>query len=179
MIIAVTGKMASGKNYICSQMQKDGWFSVDADLLVHSAIETAKDKIFQTFKPYAKSHNIVILTPEGNINRRALGKLLFAEPKLLQMQEDIVYPIITNIIEEYIKNHEKLIINATVLYKTPAILNRCEKIIFVTSPFFKRLKRAKKRDNLPYSQILRRFWTQRNLLKEYKKFPISLEVVKN
>ena len=49
-IIAVTGPMAAGKNYICNQLKEEGWAAVDADLLVHDAIEEVKDKILQICK---------------------------------------------------------------------------------------------------------------------------------
>ena len=52
-VIAVVGPMAAGKNYICSKLKEEGWAAVDADLLVHDAIELVKDKILQTFIPYA------------------------------------------------------------------------------------------------------------------------------
>jgi dephospho-CoA kinase len=56
-----------------------------------------------------------------------------------------------------------------VLYKTPELLALCDKVFFVTAPFFKRLVRARRRDRLPLSQILKRFNAQHNLLKEYQK----------
>ncbi len=179
VVVAVTGPMAAGKNYICSQMEKQGWASIDADLLVHDAIEIARDKILETFTPYAKENNIIIQRTDGSIDRRALGKLLFAFPELLKLQESIVYPIITKKIDDFISTHEKTIINATVLYKTPGILSKCQKIIFVTAPFLKRLRRARTRDHLPLSQILRRFHAQKNLFKEYKKTGIPVEIVRN
>ena len=178
--IAVTGPMAAGKNYICKKLElEEGWASVDADLLVHGAIEIAKDRILDTFTPYAEEHNIKIARTDGSIDRRALGQLLFSIPELLKIQESIVYPIITKQIDDFINEHEKTIINATVLYKTPDILNRCDKILFVTAPLLTRLHRARTRDHLPYSQILRRFWVQRNLLKEYKKSDIPIEIIQN
>ena len=178
--IAVTGPMAAGKNYICKKLeQEEGWVSVDADFLVHGAIEIAKDRILDTFTPYAQEHNIKIARKDGTIDRRALGQLLFAIPELLKVQESIVYPIITKQIDDFISEHEKTIINATVLYKTPDILNRCEKIIYVTAPLLTRLRHARTRDHLPYRQILRRFWVQRNLLKEYQKTGIPVEIIKN
>lgn len=179
VIIAVTGPMAAGKNYICKQLEKEGWASVDADLLVHDAIEIAKDRILNTFTPYAEEHNIKIARTDGTIDRRALGQLLFAIPELLKVQESIVYPIITKWIDDFISEHEKTIINATVLYKTPDILNRCEKILFVTAPLLTRLHRARTRDHLPYRQIFRRFHAQRNLLKEYQKTGIPVEIINN
>ena len=105
MIIAVTGPMAAGKNYICSQMEKEGWACVDADILVHQAIELVKDKILAKFIPYAEQQNIKLTNPDGTIDRRALGKLLFAFPELLNIQESLVYPIIIKQIEEFIETN--------------------------------------------------------------------------
>lgn len=178
-LICVTGKMASGKNHICSYLEKQGWFSVDADKLVHNAINIAQDRILDTFIPYAEKENIKITQTDGTIDRRGLGQLLFAIPELLTIQESIVYPIITKNIEDYIKEHNKLIINATVLYKTPDLLNKCERIIFVTAPLLTRIKRAKKRDNLPYKQIFKRFLAQKGLLNKYKAFSIPITIINN
>jgi len=179
VIIAVTGPMAAGKNYICKQLEAEGWAAIDADILVHDAIEIARDRIIDTFTPYAEEHKLKIVREDSSIDRRALGQLLFAIPELLKVQESIVYPIITKWIDDFIAEHEKTIINATVLYKTPEILKRCQKIIFVTAPLLTRLRRARHRDNLPYHQIFRRFHAQRNLLKEYQKSGIPLEIINN
>jgi dephospho-CoA kinase len=177
--LAVVGPMASGKNYICKQLEQQGWTSIDADILVHQAIEQVKDKILEKFVPYAEQQNIKLTNADGTINRRALGKLLFSYPELLQIQESLVYPIIIQQIMEFINQHEKTIINATVLYKTPDILKRCEKILFVTAPFWTRQRHARQRDHLPYRQIFRRFWVQGNLLKEYQKTGIPIEIIAN
>ena len=179
--LAVTGPMASGKNFICSQLEQQGYASIDADILVHQAIEQVKDKILEKFIPYAQQQNLKLTNDDGTINRRALGQLLFSFPDLLQIQESIVYPIIIQQIQEFINQHEKSIINATVLYKTPELLAYCDKVIFVTAPFFKRLSRALRRDKLPLTQILKRFHAQRHLLQEYqKKVPEEkIVVVKN
>ena len=176
-VIAVVGPMASGKNYICSQMEQEGWSCVDADLLVHDAIDIAKERILDTFTPYAQKKNIKIARHDGTIDRQALGKLLFSIPELLTVQESIVYPIIIQQIQDFINQHEKSIINATVLYKTPELLQLCDKVIYVTAPFFKRLARARRRDKLSLSQILKRFHAQKNLLKEYQKLVPSEKIV--
>ena len=177
--IAVTGPMAAGKNYICSQMEKEGWSTVDADLLVHDAIELVKDRILDTFIPYAEQQNLKLKKEDGSIDRRALGQLLFSFPDLLKVQESMVYPIITKWINDFIAEHDKTIINATVLYKTPDILARCSKVIFVTAPFWTRVRRARHRDHLPYRQIFRRFHAQRHLLQEYQKTGIEIEIIQN
>lgn len=178
-VIAVAGKMASGKNFICSQMEKEGWCSVDADLLVHDAVKQSAQLIFDTFKDDAKAAGIDFMNGDGSVNRRQLGKLLFGRPDLLAKQEAIVYPIIIKMVKDFVQTHSKTVINATVLYKTPELLSMCDYILYVKSPFLKRLYRARKRDHLPYKQIFKRFHAQKDLLKQYKQTGKKIVFVNN
>lgn len=174
--------MAAGKNYICSLLEKEGWTSLDADVYVHNAIDIAKDKILDTFGPYAEKQHLKLKRAEdGKIDRQALGKLLFSMPDLLEIQESIVYAIITQQINEYIScnKSKKIIINATLLFKTPELMEQCQQIIYVKASFFTRLKRALNRDKLSLHQILKRFNRQKNILHEYKKTGIPITTIKN
>lgn len=181
-VICVTGKMAAGKNYVCSQFEKNGWTSLDADIYVHNAIDLAQDKIFETFGPYAEKENINIKREsDGKVDRKALGKLLFSIPDLLEIQENIVYAVITKQIKDFVEQNadKKIIINATLLFKTTELMNLCGHIVFVDAPFCTRLKRARRRDGLSYSEIFKRFKSQKNLLRSYKKTGIAITVVSN
>lgn len=177
--IAVVGKMASGKNFICSKLEEFGFKSIDADILVHKAIENSSAQIIETFTPFAKQENINLLNPDGTIARRELGKLLFKFPNLMEKQEQIVYPIVKNMMKEFISLNEKSIINATVLYKIPEFISECDVVFYIKASFFKRFIRAKKRDNLSCKQIFRRFYAQRNLFKKYKQICKNLVIIKN
>ena len=181
MIICVTGQMAAGKNFISSQYEKNGWLCLDADEQVHSAIKTATPQIIKAFEKEAAAENISLQNPDGTLNRRNLGKLIFPHPELLKKQESIIYPIIIEETKKIIKENEgrNIVLNATVLYKTPELLRMCRKIIFVKASFFVRLKRAIKRDKMPLPQILSRFWTQRNLFSRYKNAGIPIEIINN
>lgn len=191
--ICVCGKMASGKNYICGLLEdsgagtssssdnssSSGWASVDADLLVHEAINHCTEQIKQTFSEEAAKSGLAIVNENGTINRRELGKLLFKNPELLKKQEAIVYPEITKLIEDFMAKHKKTVINATVLYKTPELLSKCSLILYVRAPLLKRFFRVRNRDKLPASQILRRFFAQRNMLSAYKKAGIKILIIDN
>ena len=177
--------MASGKNYICSLLEKDGFVSIDLDETAHTAISLCTKEILSAFSSEAQKRGISLTNSAGSLNRRALGEIVFSDKALLARQEAIVYPKIIELTNQFIEeNREKsVILNATVLFKTPELLSQCEKILFVTAGFFTRLRRAKKRDGLPLGQILARFKNQKNLLAEYKsaakKIDIPLEIVKN
>ena len=180
-IICITGPMAAGKNYICSQYEKQGWLSSDADKTVHKAIEIATPAIKKAFSEDAKKANLELLNKDGSLNRRNLGALIFPNPELLAKQESIVYPIIIEETKKIISQNKgkNIILNATVLYKTPELLNLCEKIIFVTAPLAVRFIRARKRDKMPFCQIIQRFKSQKNLLKKYQETGIPVEILIN
>ena len=184
MIICVTGKMAAGKNYFCSVLQENGFISLDADLICHEVINENQQKILEIFLPIAQKLNesvfsqnkIVLKDSNGNVNRRELARILFFDKKMLQKQEDLIYPLLVLKIKNLIleNSSKNIILNATVLYKIPDLLKMCQKIIFVSAPFFVRFLRAKKRDKMPSLQILSRFKAQKNLYKMYKSFGIEL-----
>lgn len=180
-VIAVTGPMAAGKNFVCASLEKVGFISVDADEVAHEAIDRASEEIFSTFNEYADARGISLKNDDGSLNRRALGSIVFSDKDLLAKQEAIVYPVITEMINDFIDNHKdkKIIINATVLYKIPEIMDKCQVILFVTAPAITRFVRAKKRDNLPFKQIINRFLNQKNLLEEYRKTGKEIIIVNN
>ena len=204
-VIGLTGKMASGKNYVCSELEKIGFVSVDCDVEVHKVLEEKKEKIISTFSDYAKEKNLTLKNPDGSLNRRNLGALLFQNPELLALHESIVYPALTKNVTAIINtaragissdagisndespatdaslqnHHRGIIINATVLYKTPELLNKCDKIIFVQSNFITRFLRARKRDKLPLKQIKNRFLSQFHLKDRYKESGIEIITVRN
>lgn len=169
LILAVTGSMAAGKNYVSSLLEKKGFLAIDADKCVHQAIEEAKDQILEVFLPIAKEKNIQIQNPDGTINRKNLGSILFSDEKLLQKQESIVHPKVNEIFNRFIdENPDKnIVLNATVLYKTP-VINRCDAIIFVKAPIITRFFRTKRRDNLPSREIFKRFASQFKIFTKYK-----------
>ena len=180
LILAVTGSMAAGKNYVSNLLEKKGFLAIDADKCVHQAIEEAKNQILEAFLPIAKEKNIQIQNPEGTINRKNLGSILFSDEKLLQKQESIVHPKVNEIFNRFIdENPEKnIVLNATVLYKTP-VINRCDAIIFVKAPIITRFFRAKRRDNLPSREIFKRFASQFKIFAKYKFLKSDIYIIWN
>lgn len=185
MILCVTGPMAAGKNAVCRILEERGFIALDADKQVHGAIEKAAPEIIKTFSNEAKAQNITLTDENGRINRRELGRLLFNRPDLLSKQESIVYPVIIEETKNFIQKQQELksdadiILNATVLYKTPELLRLCKYIIYVDAPKITRIVRALKRDRMPLRQILSRFATQKGLFSEYKKTGVPIIKITN
>ena len=180
-IICVTGKMASGKNTLCSLLEQNDFLCTDADKVVHKVINDATPKILETFNEYSIQKGISLSNPDGTLNRKNLGELLFQNPTLLKKQEDIIYPLYIEETQKIISSNPScnIILNATVLYKTPQLMNQCDFIIFVKSSAIQRFFRVCKRDNIKIKNILQRFYSQKNLYSEYKATNIPIIEIKN
>lgn len=177
--------MAAGKNAVCRILEERGFIALDADRQVHGAIEKAAPEIIKTFSKEANAQNITLTDKNERINRRELGRLLFTSKDLLAKQERIVYPVIIEETKRFIqkqqdqKKEADIILNATVLYKTPELLRLCKYIIYVDAPKITRIVRALKRDRMPLRQILSRFATQKGLFSEYKKTGVPIIKITN
>ena len=177
--------MAAGKNAVCRILEERGFIALDADRQVHGAVEKAAPEIIKTFSKEANAQNITLTDKNERINRRELGRLLFTSKDLLAKQERIVYPVIIEETKRFIQKQQEqkkeadIILNATVLYKTPELLRLCKYIIYVDAPKITRIVRALKRDRMPLRQILSRFASQKNLFSEYKKTGVPIIKITN
>ena len=95
MIICLTGGMASGKSTAARLLEKKGGYLIDADDLGHSAYEPgmpAHSTIIETFGEIVRGTN-------EQIDRSALGKIVFGKPEQLKKLTDIVWPEIRQLAE--------------------------------------------------------------------------------
>ena len=167
-VIGLTGPMCAGKNRVGEILEKRGFAVVDADKVAHQALVDVTDQVAAAFGDIAASLGTELKNPDGSINRRALGSLIFSDPALLARHESIIYPRINELLGTFIDEHRDrpVVINAPLLHKSP-ILDRCDFVIFVDAWPIIRLFRALRRDKMPLSQILARFSAQKNLFAQY------------
>lgn len=184
MVICVAGPIAAGKNFVCSILEERGFFCLDADQEIHKIIGDKQAEILSRFSQSAASRGINLRAADGSLDRRALGKLLFKDRTLLAEQEKILYPEFVARVQALIDAQNcgstgidskpetvgGLAINAALLYKTPSLLRRCQKIIYVDAPLLVRAWRIRRRDRLPLLQIIRRIKSQKGLMQEYMRF---------
>ncbi|QTQ15799.1 dephospho-CoA kinase [Treponema parvum] len=181
MILCLTGPMAAGKNTASRIFEKYGFKCIDFDTLVHKTIEECSEQICEEFSNDAKIYGINLKNSDGSLNRRSLGSLIFKDQKLLSRQETIVYPAVTHFAKDFIKKNSQknIVLNATVLFKIPELMAECTHTVFIKANVLIRLLRVKKRDTMPYNQILARFYSQKDLFKNYKNSRIPVITIRN
>ena len=166
MLVGLTGKYCSGKNFIADILRRRGLAVLDIDKLGHIAIENRKTAIIARFGEAIQ--NPPPPDGDGSINRRLLGEKVFGRKNELTALEAIVHPEVNRLTEEWIDAHigENLVLNAAVLHKS-SVFPRLNGIILVSAPRCIRFIRAKRRDKLPFTELTRRFSSQNEFNAQY------------
>lgn len=179
-VIGLTGPMCAGKNAAGEILSRRGFLVLDTDLVAHQALRDVAPAVLAEFGSIAEARGISLVPNGTDIDRRALGRILFSDPALLARHESIIYPRINQLINEFIDAHPKeiVVINAPLLHKSP-VLDRCSFVIFVSACAAVRFSRALRRDKLPILQIFKRFYAQRHLFAQYLAKNVDIQRVNN
>lgn len=87
-IVGLTGGSASGKSRICSRLASLGAGVVDCDKLGHAAYVPGTE----AFKNIVKEFGQTVVGEDGQINRRALGSIVFGDKSKLELLNKLVWP---------------------------------------------------------------------------------------
>jgi dephospho-CoA kinase len=163
MLLGLTGGYCAGKNEVAKILARKGWTCIDVDALGHEAIELARDAIAARFGEG-------VLLDDGRVDRKAVARIVFADPAALADQEAIVHPVAIRLADERIASalasataagaQPRVCVNAALLHRAPQAA-LCDAIIEVRAPLIIRLARGLKRDQAGFLVTLRRITRQR------------------
>ena len=89
-LIGLTGNIAAGKSVVAHMLAELGAEVIDADALVHDL----QRKGTPTYDAIVAEFGPGILRADGEIDRRALGATVFADPTRLRALEAILHPAV-------------------------------------------------------------------------------------
>jgi len=89
-LIGLTGNIAAGKSVVARMLAELGADVIDADALVHDL----QRKGTPTYDAIVAEFGPGILRADGEIDRRALGAVVFADPTRLRALEAILHPAV-------------------------------------------------------------------------------------
>jgi len=172
MLIGLTGTYCAGKNHVAAVLEEKGLPVLDVDKLGYQVLETEKEAIFNQFGRDLQRE-------DGSVNRRLLGQRVFGKPEKLAALEEIVHPPVNRLTDEWIISKKgSCVINAALLHRSTAF-KKLDFVILVTAPFFTRLLRARKRDNLSWAAALKRFSSQNHFNSQYLSINTEIYRVEN
>jgi dephospho-CoA kinase len=140
-IIGILGGVCSGKSTVAAEFARLGCKVIDADRIAHQLLgkKTVRKKIIKLF-------GRKILNTAGEISRRKLANIVFADKDKILMLNKIIHPLVLARAEKLIKqyNHRRRI--KAIVLDMPLLIEvgwhkRCDRLIFVNCSRPRRLER--------------------------------------
>lgn len=86
--IGLTGAMGSGKSTVAKVLREKGFPVLDADQIVHDLLLPGSEAEREILSTFGQS----VAGTDGKLDRRALGRIVFADDKKLAQLEAILHP---------------------------------------------------------------------------------------
>lgn len=96
--VALTGGIGTGKTYVRQRFASLGVPTIDADAIVHQALEAGSALASAIASRFGQD----MLLPSGAVNRRVLGARVFADPEARRDLEALVHPVVFEAIESWL-----------------------------------------------------------------------------
>jgi len=88
MIVGLTGGMGCGKSTAATRFAAHGFLAIDSDAVVRDIVLQEPEVIAAIRNRFGDE----VLSPDGAVDRRRLGHVVFADPPSLRWLEDLVHP---------------------------------------------------------------------------------------
>jgi dephospho-CoA kinase len=139
-VIGLIGGIGSGKSQVADALRQHGGHVVSGDALGHEALRqpAIKERVVERW-------GASILGEDGEVNRRAVGQIVFADADERKELEALVFPYIRRRFQEEIARAENafVVLDAAVLLEA-GWNDLCTHIVFVDVPRHLRLDRLRR-----------------------------------
>ena len=95
LLVALTGGIAAGKSTIGAQLEELGAIRIDADQLARAAVAPGSAGLEQIAVRFGRE----LVTESGELDRAALGSIVFSDAQALQQLNAIVHPEVRRLFE--------------------------------------------------------------------------------
>ncbi|MFL6352166.1 MAG: dephospho-CoA kinase [Bryobacteraceae bacterium] len=159
--VGLTGGYATGKSLVAKELERLGCHVIYADELGHQVLQPAGEAYVATVETFGPK----ILNPDGTIDRKRLGEIVFASPELLGRLSALVHPAVIRLEERLLEEFEKqdprgiAVIEAAILIETGRY-TVFDRVILTSCDEETQIARGMKRDHATREQVLARVGKQ-------------------
>lgn len=98
LVFGLTGGIASGKSTVSTIFRENGVYVVDADEVARHVVQPGSAGLREVVETFGAG-----LLPDGNLDRKALGAMVFEHPELRMKLDEILGPHIMREIDDRIQ----------------------------------------------------------------------------
>lgn len=160
LVIGLTGGIATGKTTVSQYLIQRGLPVIDADQVAREVVEPGTSGLRQITATFGAT----IIMPSGELDRSALGKLVFSSPVQRHRLDEIMQPLIRERIEQCLREYRRRRVPLVVL-DAPLLIeqhyqNLCDYLMVVVTDPQAQLARLMKRNHLTEEQARQRIASQ-------------------
>jgi len=159
-VIGLTGGIGSGKSTVSRFLAELGAVILNADEVGHKAFKPDTEIWRKVVAAFGRQ----ILTPDGNIDRKKLGDIVFGNPESLSRLNQIMHPrmyaLVKAQLEEYRRQGMRVVVLEAPLLLEAGWTSLVDEVWVTTSPEATVLKRLEERTGLSQAESLTRIRSQ-------------------
>ena len=159
--VGLTGSIAVGKSFVCDVLRELGCHVLDADLTAREVVAKGTEGLAEIVRRFGTS----VLLTNGELDRKRLGDIVFADKKKRELLNSIVHPRVIEAQDAWIHNLEPqdpdgiAVVDAALMIESDGY-SRFDKLIVVWCEPALQLERLMSRDNLSTEVANQRIATQ-------------------
>jgi dephospho-CoA kinase len=141
LLVGLTGGIGSGKTTVARMLAERGAVVVDADELAREALEPGTRAFEQVWALFGQE----VLTPDGELDRAAIARIVFADEEKRRALESITHPEVFRLLADEVEWHRDT--DNVVVFDAPLIIETgfheaCDVVVVVTAPEEQRIERV-------------------------------------
>jgi len=161
MNIGLTGGIACGKSTVSAMLVRRGAALVDADRIAREVVEPGSPVLSRVALRFGQA----VLLPDGALDRKALGRLVFGDEAARKDLEALLHPPIRALMRERMEAFEReqprrlVVVDVPLLYES-GLAAMFEEVLLVYAPREVQLARLIGRDGLDATEAAKRLEAQ-------------------
>ena len=162
LVIGLTGPTGAGKGAVAAIFARYGIPVIDADRVYHELITPPSSCLQELVETFGKD----ILLPDGSLNRRVLGGIVFSDPLARERLNTITHRYVMEEVQTRMERFRRegvpvAVLDAPQLFEAGAD-KACGAVISVLADRRLRLERIVARDNIDPDAAMRRVLAQKS-----------------
>jgi dephospho-CoA kinase len=169
LLVGLTGGIATGKSTVDAILRELGAEIIDADVLAREVVEPGQPALAEIAAEFGPG----VLGPDGRLDRKALGAVVFADPERRRRLEAITHPRIRERFQQRVDALAVRNFRGLVFFDAPVMIEsghyrNMDRLVVVVTDEATQIARLMARDGIEGAEALRKIASQMPLAEKAK-----------